>query len=69
MKNSIKPLLLLSPFYLYFFIQAFYVVIYKESPIARVMAVFSLLIFTAMLTLFIQAIYFKKHNNGDEEDK
>lgn len=41
------------PLYLYFFIQGFYAVIYKENPVARVMAVISMLIFTIILTLFI----------------
>lgn len=53
MTKHSKTLIALMPLYLYFFIQGFYAVIYKENPVARVMAVISMLIFTIILTLFI----------------
>lgn len=53
MKQPKFILLSTLPLYLLFFIQGFYVVIYKESPIARVIAVISMIIFTIMLTLLV----------------
>ncbi|PTJ23005.1 hypothetical protein BU043_11005 [Staphylococcus simulans] len=53
MTKHSKTLIALMPLYLYFFYQGFYAVIYNENPVARVMAVISMLIFTIILTLFI----------------
>ncbi|ERS93570.1 hypothetical protein BU047_08985 [Staphylococcus simulans] len=53
MTKHSKTLIALIPLYLYFFYQGFYAVIYNENPVARVMAVISILIFTIILTLFI----------------
>ncbi|WP_412519701.1 hypothetical protein [Staphylococcus simulans] len=71
MTKHSKTLIALIPFYLYFFFQGFYVVIYKESPIARVLAVISMLIFTILLTLFITTDLIrnkkKRKENKNEE--
>lgn len=53
MKHPKYILLSTLPIYILFFIQGFYVVIYKENPIARVIAVISMIIFTIMLTLLV----------------
>lgn len=42
--------------YILFFIQGFYAVIYKENPIAKVIAVISMIIFTIMLTLLVSKV-------------
>ena len=56
MKQPKYILLSILPLYLLFFIQGFYVVIYKENPIARVIAVISMIIFTIMLTLLVSRV-------------
>lgn len=63
MTKHSKTLIALMPLYLYFFYQGFYVVIYKESPIARVLAVISIMIFTIILTLFITTDLIRNKNN------
>ncbi|MCJ0933824.1 hypothetical protein MTW76_02410 [Mammaliicoccus sciuri] len=53
MKQPKYILLSTLPIYILFFIQGFYAVIYKENPIAKVIAVISMIIFTIMLTLLV----------------
>ncbi|PTJ27770.1 hypothetical protein BU035_06100 [Staphylococcus simulans] len=60
MTKHSKTLIALIPLYLYFFYQGFYAVIYNENPVARVMAVISILIFTIILTLFITTDLIRK---------
>ncbi|UXU83102.1 hypothetical protein MUA77_09795 [Mammaliicoccus sciuri] len=66
MKQPKYILLSILPLYLLFFIQGFYVVIYKENPIARVIAVISMIIFTIMLTLLVSRVLdaSKQNKNG-----
>ncbi|MBN4908798.1 hypothetical protein IDG46_02340 [Staphylococcus sp. EG-SA-13] len=66
MKQPKYILLSTLPLYLLFFIQGFYVVINKESPIARVIAVISMIIFTIMLTLLVSRVLdaSKQNKNG-----
>ncbi|MCJ1764150.1 hypothetical protein [Mammaliicoccus sciuri] len=66
MTNMKNILVALIPIYLYFFIQGFYVVIYKENPIARILAVISMLIFTILITLFVSTVFdpSKQNKNG-----
>lgn len=56
--------IILTPIYLYFFIQGFYVIIYKESSVARVLAVIGMLGFTILLTMLITSI-----SNQNKNDK
>ncbi|MFY2151653.1 hypothetical protein ACOSZA_01790 [Mammaliicoccus sciuri] len=56
MKQPKYILLSTLPIYIMFFIQGFYAVIYKENPIARVIAVISMIIFTIMLTLLVSRV-------------
>lgn len=66
MTNKKKVLVTLIPIYLYFYIEGFYAVIYKENPIARILAVISMLIFTILITLFISTVFdpSKQNKNG-----
>ncbi|MBH9579943.1 hypothetical protein DOS74_08570 [Staphylococcus felis] len=71
MEKYNKLLIILIPIYLYFFVQGFYVVIYKESPIARIMAIIGMLGFTFLLTAFITTVLTRnkkerKENQNEE---
>lgn len=64
MEKYNKLLIILTPIYLYFFAQGFYVVIYKENPIARIMAVIGMLGFTFLLTAFITTVLIRNKNKN-----